>query len=210
MRIHTRSNGDRYVRRHLTRHSLFLLGLLACLLFIPAATANANVMAKYRAKYNNKLTYYRNLMDSESDTFYVSWKQATEQTVVDLTAALADHPENVPIVEQMALNERDLLRDATAVMRDKTCASIAAFKAKAVDWFAGKADKTRFKARLATMRGGFVSIFSADESLMKALGLVGINADIGSANNEIIAADMTRATADTTFDKGWRQLLALQ
>jgi hypothetical protein len=55
MGIHTRSNGDRYVRRRLTRPSLFLLGLLACLLFIPAATANANVMAKHRAKYKNKL-----------------------------------------------------------------------------------------------------------------------------------------------------------
>jgi hypothetical protein len=210
MGIHARSNGDRHARRGLTRPSLFLLGLLVCLLFIPAATANAGVMAKYRGKYKNKLTYYRNLMDSESDTFYVSWKQGTEQTILDLRAAITDHPENVPIVEQMALNERGLLQDATTVSRDKTYAGIAAFKTKAVDWFATKADKNRFKAGLTTMRGGFVSIFSADESLMKALGLVGINADADGASNEVMAADMTRTTADTTFDKGWKQLLALQ
>jgi hypothetical protein len=212
MGIHARSTGDRYARRSLTRPSLFLLGLLVCLLFIPAATANADVMAKYRYRYKNKLTYYRNMMDGYSDTNFVAWKQAVESTSNQIAIALADpeHPDNVKILEQSALDQRSLMQDSVAQMRDQVYADIAKFKAKAVDWFAKKADKTSFKARLATIRGGFVSIFSADESLMKAFGLLGINADTGGCTNEVMTADMTRTAAETTFDKGWKQLLALQ
>jgi hypothetical protein len=211
MGIHAWSNGHRYTRRGLTRPSLILFGLLVCLLFIPAATANADVMAKYRSKYKNKLTYYRNMMDGYSDTNFVAWKQAVESTSNQLAIALADpeHPENIQILKQSAVDQRSLMQDSVTQMRDQVYADIAKFKAKAVDWFAKKADKTSFKARLTTMRGGFASIFSADESLMKAFGLLGINADIGGCANEVMGAEMTRTTADTTFDKGWKQLLAL-
>ena len=52
------------------------------------------------------------------------------------------------------------------------------------------------------MRGGFVQMFSADESLMKALYALGTNADVAGASNEIMAAGMTEATAEDQFEKG--------
>lgn len=212
MAIDAGRTAGRNARRGLGRPSLFLLGLLVCLLFIPAASANADVMAKYRYRYKTKLTYYRNMMDGDSDTFYVTWKQAVESTSNQLAIALADpdHPENVALIKQSALDQRTLLQDAVVVMRDTTYADIAKFKAKAVNWFARKADRTRFKARLATMRAGFGGLFSAHESLMNAYYALGMNADIGGCANEVMAADMTRTTAETTFDKGLTQLRALQ
>jgi hypothetical protein len=95
-------------------------------------------------------------------------------------------------------------------MRDNTYADIAKFRAKAVNWFVTKADKNRFKARLATLRGGFTTLFSANESLMAAFYCLGMNADVSGCANEVMAAEMTRTAAETTFDKGWRQLRALQ
>jgi hypothetical protein len=212
MGIHARSEGDRYARRSLTRPSLFLLGLLVCLLFIPAATANAHVTGKYRYRYKTKLTYYRNMMDGYSDTNYVDWKHEVESLSNQITIALKDpeHPENVKLLEQSALDMRTILQNSVVVMRDNTVADIAKFKAKAVDWFAKKADRNRFKAMLATLRGGFTTLFSADEGLMKALSCLGMNADVGGCANEVMAADMERTTAETSFDKGWKQLLALQ
>jgi hypothetical protein len=194
------------------RPAMLLLGLLVCLLLLPTATANADVMAKYRTKYKNKLTYYRNMMDGYSDTNFVAWKQAVESTSNQLTIALADpeHPENIQIVKQSALDQRSLLQDSVKEMRDKMYANIAAFKARAVDWFRTRADKNRFKARLTMMRGGFTTLFSADEGLMKAFYGLGMNADVGGCANEVMGAEMTRTTAETTFDKGWRQLLALE
>jgi hypothetical protein len=210
MGIHARSNGHRTGRRSLTRPSLFLLGLLVCLLFIPAATANAHVIGKYRYRYKTKLTYYRNLMDGFSDTNYVSWKHEVELLSVDITAAQKDHPEDVPMLEQSALDMRTTLQNSVVVMRDNMYADIAKFKAKAVNWFARKADKNRFKTRLATLRGGFTTFFSAYESLMAAFSDLGMNADVTACGQDVATGDITRALAETTFDKGWRQLLALQ
>jgi hypothetical protein len=198
-------------RRRL-RPTAILLGLLVCLLLLPAATANADVMAKYRTKYNNKLTYYRNQMDFESDSFYTATKQATESHSANIAAALADpeQEEYVPLLQQAALSDRSLLQATVAAYRTKMYANIAAFKATGVKWFKTKADKTRFKARLTTMRGGFVQIFAADEDLMQALYLLGTNADIGGAANHIMSGDMTRTTAEDLFAKGLRQLRALR
>jgi len=198
-------------RRH-ARPALFLMGLLVCLLLLPTATANADVMAKYRTKYKNKLTYYRNQMDFESDSFYTATKQATESHSANIAAALADpeQEEYVPLLQQAALHDRSLLQATVATYRSKMYANIAAFRASGVKWFKTRADKTRFKARLTTMRGGFVQIFSADEDLMQALYLLGTNADIAGAANEIMSGDMTKVTAEDQFDKGLKQLRALQ
>jgi hypothetical protein len=207
------------VRRHqeagrgagLALPALLTLTFLVLLLLVPA-TANADVMAKYRYRYKTKLTYYRNMMDGYSDTNYVSWKHEVESLSNQITIALADpeHPENVKILEQSALDMRTTLQGQVVVMRDQLYADIAAFRARAVKWFARKADKTRFKARLTTMRGGFTTLFSADEGLMKAFYCLGMNADVGGCANEVMAADMERTTAETSFDRGWKQLLALQ
>ena len=197
---------------HLARTAAVLLALMVCLLLVQAAAANADVMAMHKAAYKSKLNYYRNQMDFETDSFFTAWRQATEAHITRISTALAD-PEQaqyVPQYEQFALSDRSLLQQDVAKYRNKIYANIAAFKATAVDWFKARADKDRFKTRLAIMRGGFVQIFSADESLMKALAAIGINADVGGANNELFAADATRITAETTFDKGWTQLRALQ
>ena len=97
----------------------------------------------------------------------------------------------MPQFEEQALSERAVLQEDVAKYRDKIYANIAAFKAKAVAWFKTRADRNRFKSSLTRMRGGFVQIFSADESLMKALYALGTNADVAGANNEIMAAGMT-------------------
>jgi hypothetical protein len=198
-------------RMRLVRTTSILFALLVCLLLVQAATASADVMQKHRAAYKSKLTYYRNKMDAEN-TFYLASRLATEATSGDIASAVAntEHPENVKIVEQLALDQRSLLQDATAKSRDKIYANIAAFKAKALDWFKSKSDKKRFKASVAIMRGGFVQIFSADEDLMEALYLLGTNADTGGANNEIMSAGMTATTADDLFDRGLKQLRDLQ
>lgn len=125
-------------------------------------------------------------------------------------AADTEHPENVKILEQAALDQRSLLQDATRTSRDKTYAGIAAFRTKAVNWFRKKADKSRFKARLATVKSGFTQIFSADESLMSAFSALGMSADRGGCADQMMAGDMTRTTAETTFAKGLAQLRALQ
>jgi hypothetical protein len=129
-----------------------------------------------------------------------------------ITIALEDsqHPENVKLLEQSALDMRTTLQDQVVVMRDQIYADIAKFKAKAVNWFVRKADRNRFKTRLATMRGGFTTLFFADESLVKAFSCLGMGADVSGCANEVMAADMTRTTAETSFDKGWTQLRALQ
>ena len=45
---------------------------------------------------------------------------------------------------------------------------------------------------------------------MQALYLLGTNADVAGANNEIMTAGMTSVTAEDLFEKGLRQLRALQ
>jgi hypothetical protein len=185
---------------------------LLVLLLLAPATANADVMAKYRTKYKTKLSNYRAMMDAFSDNPYLGWKQEVEVTSIDLDDALKDpdHPENVELIKQSALGQRELLQGQVVIMRDKVYADIARFKAKAVDWFAKKADRNRFKTRLATLRAGFTTLFSAYEDLMKAYYALGMNADISGCANEVMAAEMTRVTAEDQFDRGWRQLLALQ
>jgi predicted NAD-dependent protein-ADP-ribosyltransferase YbiA (DUF1768 family) len=198
-------------RMRLVRTTSILLAFMVCLLLVQAATANADVMKKYKAAYKSKLTYYQNQMDVEN-TVFSAWKQATESHSNIIATALAD-PEQakyVPEFEQQALSERAMLQEDIAKYRDKTYANIAAFKAKAVGWFKTKADRNRFKARVAIMRGGFVQIFSADESLMKALYALGTNADVAGATNEIMAAGMAQAAAEDLFEKGLTQLRALQ
>jgi len=187
------------------------MGLLVCLLLLPAATANADVMAKYRTKYKNKLTYYRNQMDAESASF-TAWKQAAESTGYQLGVALEDpdHPENIGIIKQVALDQRTLLQDATTQTRDKVYANIAAFKAKAVGWFRTKADKNRFRTRIATMRSGFKQQYTANEDLMSAFYYLGVNADVATATNEVTTAEMLSLTAEDQFEKGLKQLRALQ
>ena len=132
---------------------------MVCLLLVQAAAANADVMKKYRGAYKNKLNYYRNQMDAEN-TCFTEWKHAAESTSYQLSVALADtdHPENIGIIKQVAVDQNQLLRDATKETRDKVYGNIAAFKAKAVAWFKTAADKSRFKARLTTMRSGFKQI----------------------------------------------------
>jgi hypothetical protein len=205
------------IRRHpgagrgarLARPALLTLTFLVLLLLVPA-TANADVMAKYRYRYKTKLTYYRNMMDGYSDTNYVNWKGEVEVLSVAITAALKDDPEDVPLLQQSALDLRTTLQGQVVMMRDQVYADIAKFRARAVKWFARKADKNRFKARLTTLRAGFTTLFSADEGLMKAFYCLGVSADVGGCANEVMAAEMTRTTAEATFDKGWRQLRALQ
>jgi hypothetical protein len=208
-RIRRHSGAGRGAR--LARPALLTMMLLVFLLLVPA-TASAHVTGKYRYRYKTKLTYYRNMMDGYSDTNYVDWKQQVESLSNQIRIALEDqqHPENVKLLEQSALDQRTILQGGVVVMRDNTYADIAKFKAKAVDWFAKKADRNRFKAGLTTLRGGFTTLFSADEGLMKAFSCLGMNADVGGCANEVMAADMERTTAETSFDKGWKQLLALQ
>ena len=64
-------------KRRLVRTASVLFALMVCLLLVQAATANADVMKKYRGAYKNKLNYYRNQMDTEN-TFFTAWTQATE------------------------------------------------------------------------------------------------------------------------------------
>jgi hypothetical protein len=198
-------------RMRLVRVASILLALLVCLLLVQAATANADVMKKYKAAYRSKLTYYQNQMDAEN-TFHTAWKSATESHSNIIATALndPDQAQYVPEFEQQALSERAMLQEDVAKYRDKIYANIAAFKAKSIAWFKTKADKTRFKASVTRMRGGFVQIFSADESLMKALYALGTNADVAGATNEIMAAGMTQTTAEDVFEKGLTQLRALQ
>jgi hypothetical protein len=199
-------------RRRLVRTASVLFALMVCLFLVQAAAANADVMKKYRGAYKNKLNYYRNQMDTEKDTFFTAWKQAAESTSYQLSVALADteHPENIGIIKQVAVDQNQLLRDATKQTRDKVYANIAAFKAKAVSWFKTTADKTRFKARLTTLKSGFKQMYSADEDLMSAFYYLGVNADVASANNEIMSAGMTSVTAEDLFEKGLNQLHALE
>ena len=84
-------------------------------------------------------------------------------------------------VKQVAVDQRSLLQDAAEETRDTVYANIAAFKAKAVDWFKTAADKNRFKSSLTTMRSGFEQMFSADEDLMSAFYCLGVNADVATA-----------------------------
>jgi hypothetical protein len=203
--------GDRSARRGVGRPTLFLLGLLVCMLFVPAAAANANVKSRYRAGYKSKLTSYERKMDKEYD-FFSAWNSATQSHRDIIQVALND-PElqqQIPQLESAALDERALLRDALAQSRTAIYANIAAFKATAVDWFKTTADKSRVKARLATMKSGFTQIFSADESFMNALSALGMSADVGTATNEIMAAGLTRTTAEDQFEKGMTQLHALE
>jgi hypothetical protein len=185
--------------------------LLACLLLLPAATANADVMAKYRTKYRSKLASYVRKMDMEYD-FHSAWRSACDAHKDRIATALADPEQQqyVPEYEQYALSDRSLLQGSVAETRAAIYANISAFRTTAVRWFRTSSDKARFKARLATMRGGFVQVFSADESLMQSLYLLGTNADVGGATNEIMAADMTRTTAENQFERGMRLLRALQ
>jgi hypothetical protein len=203
--------GTRGERPRRVRPALALLGLLACLLLLPTATANADVMAKYRTKYKNKLTSYERKMDAEYD-FFSATKAACVSTSDIIAAALADPEQqsNIPQLQETALLQRSLLQDAVAETRNAIYANIAAFKATGVKWFRTKADKARFKSRLATMRGGFVQVFSADESLMQSLYLLGTNTDVAGANNEIMAAGMTRITAEDLFERGLKLLRALR
>ena len=53
-------------------------------------------------------------------------------------------------------------------------------------------------------------MFSADESLMTAFYYLGVNADVASANEEIMTAGLTSVTAEDLFEKGLNQLRALQ
>jgi hypothetical protein len=211
VKLRDRQQRIRGLRPHGIRPTLVILGLLACLLLLPAATANADVMAKYRTKYKSKLTYYRNQMDREH-TFFTAYKQAAESTSHQLGVALADteHPENIGIIKQVAVDQRSLMQADAQKSRDRIYANIAAFKATAVKWFRTTADKNRFKTRLAILKSGFKQIFSADESLMSAFNYLGINADVSTANNEIMAAGMTSVTAEDQFGKGLRLLRALQ
>jgi hypothetical protein len=198
-------------RKRLVHTAAVLFALLVCLLLVQAAAANADVMKKYRGAYKNKLNYYRNQMDAEN-TFFTAWKQATESHSNIIATALAD-PEQaqfVPQFEETALSERAMLQEDVAKYRDKIYANIAAFKAKAAAWFKTKADRNRFKTSLTRMRGGFVQMFSADESLMKALYALGTNADVAGASNEIMAAGMTEATAEDLCEKGLDKLRALE
>jgi hypothetical protein len=197
-------------RRRL-RPTVVFIGLLVCLLLLPAATANADVMAKYRTKYKNKLNSYERKMDPEYD-FFSAWRSACEAHKTRIDTALKDPEQQkyVPEYEAYALSDRSLLQGTVAETRDAIYANIAAFKATGVKWFKSKADKARFKTRVATMRSGFVQMFSADESLMQSLYLLGTNADVAGATNEIMAAGMTRTTAEDRFEKGMKQLRALQ
>jgi hypothetical protein len=195
----------------LARPALLIMTLLVLLLLVPA-TANADVMAKYRTKYKNKLSNYRAMMDAFSDNPYLGWKQDVEVTSIDLDDALKDpdHPENVALIKQSALDQRTLLQGQVVIMRDKVYEDIARFKAKAVNWFAKKADRNRFKARLATLRAGFTTLFSAYEDLMGAFYCLGVNADLAGCAQKVMAAEVTRTEAEDTFAKGWKQLRALQ
>jgi hypothetical protein len=198
-------------RGRLARTATVLLALMVCLLLIQAAAANADVMKKHRAAYKSKLTYYTRQMDVEFD-FWSASRAATESHKDIIQMALAD-PElqkELPRLEEAALTERSLLRDAMGPVRTKMLANIAAFKAKAVSWFKTSADKNRFKARLAIMRGGFVTIYSADEDLLNALYALGMNADVATATQDIAQSGVDQGTADDLFEKGMKQLRALQ
>ena len=150
-------------------------------------------------------------MDQEHDAFS-AWKSAcvSHSDIIAMAKNDPELQEQIPQLEQAALLERSLLQDAAAETRDAIYANIAAFKAKAAAWFKTKADRSRFKASLTRMRGGFVQMYSADESLMKALYALGTNADVAGAGNEIMAAGMTEATAEDLFEKGLSQLRALE
>ena len=129
---------------------------MVCLLLVQAATANADVMKKYRAAYKSKLNYYRNQMDTEKDTFFTAWKQAAESTQLSAQRRPCRHRTPGEHRDRQVGRRRPTHaaagRDQDST-RDKIYANIAAFKAKAVSWFKTNADKNRFKARMVTMRG---------------------------------------------------------
>ena len=105
-------------RKHLARPAVVLLALLACLLLIPVATANASVMAKYRAKYKNKLHSLENKMDKEYDFYSAS--RAASQSHTDIIAMAKNDPElakQIPQLEVAALQERSLLQEAITETR---------------------------------------------------------------------------------------------
>jgi hypothetical protein len=198
-------------RMRLARAMSILLALMVCLLLVQAAAAHADVMQKHRSAYKSKLTYYSRQMDVEFD-FWSASRTATESHKDIIQTALAD-PElqkQIPQLEETALTERSLLQGAMGASRTKMLANIAAFKAKALDWFKTKADKNRFKAGVAVMRGGFVTIYSADEDLLNALYALGTSADVATATQSIQLSVMDQGTADDLFEKGMKQLRALQ
>jgi hypothetical protein len=186
-----------------------LLALLVCLLLLPAAPAGADVMKKHRTAYKTKLNTYRNKMDTENTSFN-AWKAGVASHSQQMALMLADPQawDKIPEMEAMATLERSLLQKDVKETRDKIYASIAAFRAKAVDWFKTPADKNRFKARLATMKSGFKEIFSADEDLMGALLDIS-TAQVGPADEKVMKAGMTSVTAEDLFAKGLKQLRAL-
>ncbi len=149
---------------------------------------------------------------SVETTFFTAYKQAAESTSHQLSVALADpeHPENIGIINQVALDQRSMMQADAQKSRDSISANIAAFRATGVKWFKTTADKNRFKTRLATLKSGFSQMSSADESLMSAFYYLGVNADVSTASNEIMAAGMTSVTAEDRFEKGLRQLRALR
>jgi hypothetical protein len=187
-----------------------LLAFCACLLVLPVATAGADVMKKYRTAYANKLDSYRNRMDAEN-TFYNAWKVSVESHAQQMALALADPQaqDEIPKMEAMATLERSLLQEDVTKSRDKIYANVAAFKAKAVDWFKTKADKNRFKARLAIMKSGFSEIVSADADLMGALLDIS-TAQVGAAQDKVMKSGLTSLTAEDLFAKGLKQLHALE
>jgi hypothetical protein len=210
MSTHVRRQSGTGRGARLARPALFTMTLLVLLLLVPA-TANADVMAKYRTKYKNKLNSYERKMDLEYD-FYSTSTTACQSHTDTIQMALND-PDlqtQIPQLEQAALWERELLRDAISKSRTAIYANIAAFKATGVKWFKTKADKNRFKTRLTVMRSGFVQIFLADDCLLDCLSALGMSADVATAKDRLQTASYTRTNAEASFEKGMKQLRALQ
>lgn len=197
-------------RTHIVRVSCAMLAVIACLMLVPAVTAGADVMPKYRTAYKAKLNKYRTLMDTEN-TFYNKWSESVASLSGLFAEALADPGQQqfLPQLEQSALSMRSELQDAVRQTRTRIYANIAAFRTTGVRWFRARADKTRFKDRLATMRSGFVEVFAADEDLMSALWSLS-DADITRANAAITRSGFTATTARDLFARGLSRLRALR
>ncbi len=206
-RDHRRAAAGR--RRRLVRRGVVLAGLLAVVSLVTAASADADVMARYRTAYKTRLTAFRFGMDSASGAF-TQYKQQAEAASLQLRIALEDgDAANIETAKQVAMSERSLMQDQVRRQRDAIYADINRFRATAAAWFDSDADKQRFKTRLTSMRAGFKRLFSADETLMSAFWHLGVNADPASANVDIMEAPQTAKDAEKAFDKALKLLRAL-
>jgi hypothetical protein len=179
-------------------------------LLVPAATAHADVMKKYRTAYKNRLRQCDTRMN-DAHAFYWSAKPAVENDIYSIDVLVNDPAlqSQLPALQDIVIETRSTMLGELAPLRDKTYANIAAFRTKAVHWFVTTADRNRFKARLAKLRAGFKQSFEADMDLASALYLLATNADVSGARVSVLESVDRARGAEAALEAALIRLYAL-